>query len=100
MTAYFEIADTAREDLLQIAAYIAADSTNRADAQLDRIYRECELLGGRTRIGRARPDLSPSIRSFPVDSFVIFYRELPVGVQILRVLHGARDVGRILADEG
>jgi toxin ParE1/3/4 len=32
------------------------------------------------------------LRSFPVGRYVIFYLAIPGGVQIVRVLHGARDI--------
>jgi toxin ParE1/3/4 len=38
--------------------------------------------------------LSPAFRNY-----LIFYRELPDGVEIARVLHGARDIQRILENE-
>ncbi|WOH80327.1 type II toxin-antitoxin system RelE/ParE family toxin [Bradyrhizobium sp. BEA-2-5] len=33
-----------------------------------------------------------SIRSFPVGNFVLFYEAFRNGVEIVRVLHGARDI--------
>jgi toxin ParE1/3/4 len=32
------------------------------------------------------------LRSFAVGRYVIFYLTIPAGVQIVRVLHGARDI--------
>lgn len=42
--------------------------------------------------GRKRPDLAPDLRSLPVGNQVIFYRPIPDGIQVIRVLHGARDI--------
>jgi len=36
--------------------------------------------------------LAARLRSFPVGSYVIFYRPMENGVEIVRVLHGARDL--------
>jgi toxin ParE1/3/4 len=36
--------------------------------------------------------LSPRLRSFPVKNYVIFYRPLEDGIEIVRVLHGAQDL--------
>lgn len=41
----------------------------------------------------------PALRSSPVGNYLIFYRPLPDGIEILRVLHGARDIAAILFDE-
>lgn len=52
-------------------------------------------------MGRCRADLGfPEVRSWRVRGFprhLIFYRALPDRVQILRVLHGARDLPRALS---
>jgi len=39
-----------------------------------------------------RDELAADLRSFPVGRYVIYYRSLPNGVEIVRVLHSARDL--------
>jgi toxin ParE1/3/4 len=46
-------------------------------------------------MGRNRSDIVPGIRYFPVGNYLIFYRETGQGVEIIRVLHGARSLGFI-----
>ncbi|MDQ2681224.1 MAG: type II toxin-antitoxin system RelE/ParE family toxin [Candidatus Eremiobacteraeota bacterium] len=46
--------------------------------------------------GRARPELGRSIRSFPVPPYVALYRVIGRRVEIVRVLHGHRDIQRAL----
>ena len=43
-------------------------------------------------MGRTRDEIAEGLRSFPVGRYVIFYRTIPEGVEIVRVLHGSRDV--------
>jgi toxin ParE1/3/4 len=43
------------------------------------------------KIGRTRDELSSGLRSFPAARYIIFYRENRDGIEIVRVLHGARD---------
>jgi toxin ParE1/3/4 len=50
-------------------------------------------------MGRAREELASELRSFPVRRYVVFYRPLVDGIEVVRVLHGARDVTEI-AEEG
>jgi len=59
---------------------------------LDAIDRRCPRLSENPKLGRARPDIAPELRYFPVGSYLIFYREVPEGVEIVRVLHGAPNV--------
>ena len=43
-------------------------------------------------MGRPRGELAPRLRSFPVGPYVLFYRPTPNGIEVARVLHGARDI--------
>ncbi len=43
-------------------------------------------------MGRARDELSPGVRSMPFGRYVIFYEPLDDGIDVVRVLHSARDV--------
>ena len=43
-------------------------------------------------MGKAEFDLAPSLRSFPVGNYLLFYREVADGIQLVRALHGARDI--------
>jgi len=47
-------------------------------------------------IGRRRPELRSDLRSFPVPPHVIYFRLEESIVEILRILHGRRDVRRDL----
>jgi toxin ParE1/3/4 len=47
-------------------------------------------------MGRARDDLRPGLRSFPVGQYVIIYTIDDGSVQILHVFHGRQDIeGRL-----
>jgi toxin ParE1/3/4 len=63
------------------------------------IDRHFQALARRPKMGRSRPELAPELRSFPVGQYVIFYLPLPKGVDIVRVLHGARDIESILQED-
>jgi toxin ParE1/3/4 len=56
------------------------------------IKRTCAMLGGWPEAGRQREEIASGVRSFPVKSYVIFYRRVAGRVQVLRVLHGRRDI--------
>jgi toxin ParE1/3/4 len=43
-------------------------------------------------MGRARPELRPDLRSFPCGAYLILYRAVDDGVEIVRVVHGARNL--------
>jgi toxin ParE1/3/4 len=86
-------------DLADIWAFIAEDSVRHADRFAVLIDGHCQALARRPNLGRSRPELAPELRSFPVGQYVIFYVPLPQGVEIVRVLHGARDIESILQED-
>ena len=85
----------AERDLLSIWRYIAEDNPTAATRLLLSIDEKCALLADNPRLGPARPDIAPDLRYFTVGSYLILYREAPDGVEIVRVLHGARNLSAI-----
>lgn len=53
------------------------------------------LLAGQPGIGRPHPT-RVDLRVFGVGEYLILYRELPDGIEVLRYVHGRRDLGRIV----
>ena len=83
----------ARIDLAEIWDFIAGESEVQADTFINRMTDELRLLARQPELGRKRDDLMSSLRSFPFGRYVIFYRIDPNGIEVIRVLHSARDVG-------
>jgi len=81
----------ARQDLIEVWQYIADDNEAAADRTLDRIERALANLAENPMIGRARPELAPDLRSFPVGNYVLFYRPMPDGIDLIRVRSGYLD---------
>ena len=46
-------------------------------------------------IGEPREEVRPHLRSFSVGNYVIYYQIVGNRVVIVRVLHGARDLGKL-----
>jgi toxin ParE1/3/4 len=88
----YRVSGRARRDLLQLWRYIAEDNEFAADRLIDLITQHFQLLGRNPYAGKSRDDLRPGYRSFPVGQYVVFYRLAEPGIQIMRVLHGKRDL--------
>ncbi|PPQ33205.1 plasmid stabilization protein [Rhodoblastus sphagnicola] len=82
----------ARLDLIDIWQFIADDNERAADGLLDKIEVALTMLRDNPLAGRARPELATALRSFPVGNYVLFYRPLPDGVELVRALNGRQDV--------
>ena len=48
--------------------------------------------------GRTRDEFGLGLRSFPVESYIAFYRVRDEVVEIVRIIHGARDLGAIFGN--
>ena len=81
----------AESDLIDILADVGQRSLTAADRLADQIDRQCERLARFPGMGRKRDDLAPGLRSFPVGKYVIFYREITDGIEVVRVVYGGRD---------
>jgi toxin ParE1/3/4 len=85
----------AREDLVELWTHIAVDDPGAADRMLDLIDEKLALLAANPRLGPARPDIAEDLRLFPVRRYVILYREMAGGIEIVRVVHGMRRLSGI-----
>jgi len=95
----YRLSRPARRDLADIWLYIAEDNPEAADTLIDRLYEKFMLLGAMPNAGRDRSDLVPDLRSLPVADYLIFYRVTGGGVEIVRVIHGARDMKPLLSND-
>ena len=87
------LSPAARSDLVSIWEYIARDNPDAATRLLKAIREQCAALAYAPRMGRIREkELGEGIRSFPLGNYVIFYWLVADGVEVLRVLHAARDI--------
>lgn len=92
-------------DLVELADYIATDSFAAAlrfldatEATFDFLARNrgtgqrCEFVGARLA----------EIRVWPIDGFrnhLVFFQMTESGIQVVRVLHGARDIDSLFEDQ-
>jgi toxin ParE1/3/4 len=82
-------------DLLEVWDYIADDSMDRADEFLDRIEEKLQALARNPGMGRRREDLLLGLQSLPIGNYIVFYREIKDGIDVIRVLRGSRDIEAI-----
>jgi toxin ParE1/3/4 len=85
----------ATDDLAEIWDYIADDSETQADLFIDTIDQKLRLLAEQPNLGRSRHELAENMRSFPIGRYVVFYIVMQSCIQVVRVLHGARDLAPI-----
>jgi toxin ParE1/3/4 len=79
-------------DLVEIWDFIADDSDVNADAFMENIAGKLALLAAQPGMGRQRGELLAELRSFPIGRYVVFYLPTSDGIEVVRVLHNARDL--------
>jgi toxin ParE1/3/4 len=91
--------ERAASDLADILEYLDQHSPPAAERFAAAVDQRCAQLGRLPDIGRLREELAPGLRSIVIDRYVLFYRVTPNAVEVLRILHGARDLERIMKEE-
>lgn len=91
------LAEAALAELIEIGRYIKRDNPRRAETFVRELHACCRQLG---RMPRAFPLLptheTSGIRRRVHGQYLIFYRVDAETVEVLHVLHGARDYEPIL----
>jgi len=92
-------------DLIELATYIAEDNLDASDrflAAAEEIFKQLAKMPGMGKLIQfSNPNLA-GIRQQAIKGFknyLVFYRLTNSGVEILRVIHGARDILEILDED-
>lgn len=95
----------AERDLLGYYVYIGERNPDAADRFLRAAQDAIERLAAMPGTGAPRKFPNPElagIRSLPIrgfENYLIFYLPTDEGIDVLRVIHGARDLDRIFAGD-
>jgi toxin ParE1/3/4 len=95
----------ARQDILDLIAYIANDKPSAAQNVFAAYEHTLTVLAENPEIGWAYPTDNPRLsgfRVFPIGryrNYLIFYRYGSDTLDVIRVLHGMRDLSTILRDD-
>jgi toxin ParE1/3/4 len=90
----------ARRDLVEIWIDIASANPSAANRLFDRLEARVKILEVFQEAGPLRPEIDPAARMLIEPPYLILYRLIPDGAQIVRILHGARNIGPALFREG
>lgn len=91
------VSERAREDFKRIWRYVALDDEDAADRLLLALDAKIERLRTYPEIGAARDEIRPGAKALVHGSYLVLYqyREAADIVEIMAIVEGMRDLGRI-----
>jgi toxin ParE1/3/4 len=66
-----------------------------ADRVYDAIEKRCRSLWNHPQLGRPRPEIGEGARSLVIERWIALYRIVEDGVQVVRIVDGARDLSKL-----
>jgi toxin ParE1/3/4 len=87
--------ERAQQDLEEILAYLDSQSTQAADRFALKFDQTCYLHAAHPQIGAGADEYAANLRQFTVWNYAIFYRPVEAGIEVIRIIHGARDIPKI-----
>jgi toxin ParE1/3/4 len=97
----YRLSPQARQELLDIGDFVSESSVDAALKIYDALEEAFALLAENPGIGHLREDLTDRpVKFWPVLSYYVIYDPASSNpLEILSVVHGARDVARLLTEE-
>ncbi len=83
----------AEADLLDLAHFLAVQQRRPATAErlIDQLIEKCNLYSANPTLGIAAANLGADYRLFRFKRWVVVYRPIDDGIEVLRIVNGARD---------
>jgi antitoxin ParD1/3/4 len=95
----YVLTPAAEGDLLKLLDYLDGDGPRAVLTVVEALDEAMQLLADNPGIGHLRPDLThQDVRFWSVFEYLVIYRQDTEPLEIVRVLHGKRDVGRLLRE--
>jgi len=95
----FVLSADADTDIDDIWDFIAQNDPEQAARFLLKLLDLFVLIASNPLMGTEKPQIHADMRQFPYGSYSIFYRPDQNGVEIMRVLHSARDIPQLFEND-
>lgn len=86
------IAPSASRDLTEIIDYFARLNVETGERLIAAFEKKCQNLINFPMIGRSYEEIRPDLRGVPLDGYIILYQVTANTLEILRVVHGSRNL--------
>ncbi|GAX38067.1 type II toxin-antitoxin system RelE/ParE family toxin [Nodularia sp. NIES-3585] len=92
------ISPEASKDLLEIIDYFANRNIDAGERFVDEFDKKCKYLANFPNMGRSYGNIKVDLRGIPLDGYVILYRVINSGIEIVRVVSGYRDLESLFTE--
>jgi len=93
----YRLSPQAADDVREIWGHIAEENLEAAGRVRRELRDSMERLSRHPKMGHARKDLTDRpVLFWAVRSYLIVYNPLSIPLEVVRVLHGARDITQLL----
>jgi toxin ParE1/3/4 len=86
------ISQPAIRDLESISSYFADVNIEAGEKFLQGFSKRCKQLVSFPNIGRSYDNLQLGLRGLPLEGYIILYRAINDGVEIVRIVNGRQDL--------
>jgi toxin ParE1/3/4 len=90
----------ASRDLIEIADYFAETNVEVGERFFREFNSKCQQLVSFPRSGKSYGAIRSDLRGLSLEGYIIFYRILDDGIEILRVVSGRRNLPSLFSDPG
>jgi toxin ParE1/3/4 len=87
---------SAKADVLAVSEYIARDKADAAQRWVVKLDKTLSQLARFPLMGASVEDLAPGMRRHCLGNYLLFYVPIDDGIELHRVLHGARKLEDLL----
>jgi toxin ParE1/3/4 len=92
------ISPEASRDLSEIIDYFTNRNIDAGERFVDEFEKKCKYLANFPNMGRSYENIRVDLRGVPLDGYVIFYRVINGGIEIVRVVSGYRNLESLFTE--
>ena len=93
------ISQPAIKDLEEIINYFSNRNIKAGEKFINEFEKKCKYLADFPQMGRNYDDIKPSLRGLPLANYIIFYRIINDGIEIIRVVSGYRNLESLFLED-
>jgi toxin ParE1/3/4 len=93
------ISPAAIADLNDVTDYFAEHNIDAGERLLDDFSKKCRYLTQFPFMGRSYSEIRSHLRGLPMQNYIIFYRIIDNGIEIMRIIKGDRDLEAMFAED-